>query len=159
MEDAKRAKITRWLRSPLRYTNETAQAWIALPRLQQKFTTTHPSVCALSQRRGNAAGMCSFCHYLGTGTPTHAHLSPTHTPARPHFSPSCSSNCRIPNLGLALPYQEVKTSPTQTMETPLWWCQMCCQMDPPWADSCELLMSFLIDISGFILMVYNKCIW
>lgn len=59
------------------------------------------------------------------------------------ISPSCSSNCRIPNLALALPYQEVKTSPTQTMETPRWWCPTCCPTDPPWDGSCESPMSLL----------------
>lgn len=44
---------------------------------------------------------------------------------------------RIPKWGLALPYQEGKTSLTQTAEIQRWWSPMCCQMDQPWDACCK----------------------
>lgn len=54
------------------------------------------------------------------------------------FFISSSHNDRIPNWDLALPYQEARTSLTQTTGIPLWWCQTCYQMDQPWDDCCKL---------------------
>lgn len=48
------------------------------------------------------------------------------------------STDRIPNMDLALPYQEARTSRIRTMETPQWWFQTCCQMGQPWDDCCKL---------------------
>lgn len=145
MKDARR------VRSPLRYPDENGGQVLFVIK---KFSRTAE----------NPAGICSDTPFglrcpSSVGTLQECALSPHHlcTPSLP--PPSCSSNCRIPNSGLALPYREVKTSPAQTTETPLWWCQTCCQMDPPWDGSCKSMMLFSIDIYGFTWMVGNRYVW
>lgn len=117
---------------------------------QQEFTATHPAGTLVSRLRRNAAGMCSFSLYLFTGSHTHTHFLRPPTFLHSFISPiSLSCTCRqfkglffstdrIPNMDLALPYQEARTSRIRTMETPRWWFQMCCQMGQPWDDCCKL---------------------
>lgn len=161
VKDARRVRVPRRERRPGSVGRIEVQSH---SRESVRNLQRHALRSAPSQLRRNTAGMCSFRLHPRAGSAsarararrlTH-HLC---TPSLPPPPPSCSSNCRIPNSGLALPYREVKTSPTQTTETPPWWCQTCCQMDPPWDGSCKSMTAFSIDIYGFALTVGNRSVW
>lgn len=142
--------VSKGIVTDLRGMNCASDFSVPLHRLQQEFRVTHPAASTLSCLVLTSSGMCSFCRYHATVSPTHAATPLAYLPKfvpfywcflwctlflfvfKPFFFP-----CRIRNWGLVLPYQEAKTSPVQTLGTQLWWCQMCCQMDQPVDDYCK----------------------
>lgn len=127
-------------------------------KLQQEFTATHPAaphstsrlftIPSQTVRRWNVLSLALSLHCIShTRSHTLPHsfasfMSLSHVLAVCFFFLKAifliSYNDRIPNWGSALPYQEARTSLTQTTGIPLWWCQMCCQMDQPWDACCKL---------------------
>lgn len=82
-----------------------------------------------------SSGMCSLSRLRIAYTDTYS--TPVCRGSMCRLKALNSLNCRIQNWGLALPYQGGRTNPTQTQETQLWWCPMCCQTDQPAGVCCK----------------------
>ncbi len=129
-------------------------------RLQQEFIATHPAaphstswlftIPPQTECRWNVVLLPLSLHWISHTCSHSAHLLSCILSLLSCYSfvylllftlclkASFSHNGRIPNWGLALPYQEARTSLTQTAGIQLWWCRMCCQTDQPWGDCCKL---------------------